>query len=138
MPPVVFVDTNIIVDFLFARQPFDRAAARFFDKAHLGEVKACVPASVFPFLFYLLSKSLPTKKDAWQAVSQFRLLVKALPVDESVLDLALLSDFKDLEDAMQYQVAIQHGAQYFLTRNVKDFKVASIPVLSAEDFLTFL
>lgn len=138
MPPKVFVDTNIIVDFLTKRQPFDVHAARLFNKADLGAIEACVPTSVFPFLFYLLSKSLPLKKDAWQAVAKFRLLVKPLPVIEKTVDLALASDFKDLEDAIQYQVAAQNGAQFFLTRNLQDFKNATLPVMTAEEFLKTL
>jgi predicted nucleic acid-binding protein len=137
-PPVVFIDTNIIVDFLAKRQPFDVPAARLFNKADLGEVVACVPASVFSFIFYLLCKSLPTKKDAWQAVTKFRLLVKPLPVTEKTVDLALTSGFKDFEDAIQYQVAVENGAQVFITRNLQDFKNATIPVMTAEQFLKTL
>ncbi|MEK7255448.1 MAG: PIN domain-containing protein [Bacteroidota bacterium] len=138
MPPKVFVDTNIIVDYLTNRQPFAVHAARLFNKADLGEIEAYVPASVFPFLFYLLAKLLPTKVDAWNAVAKFRLLVKPLPVNERIVDLALTSNFKDLEDAFQYQVASENGIQYFLTRNQKDFKTAAIPVLTAEEFLKLI
>lgn len=131
----VFVDTNIIVDFLTKRQPFDFPAAQLFNKADKGEVEVCVPASVFPFLFYLLSKSLSSKAEAWSAVAQFRQLVTILSVDARIIGLALSSDFKDLEDAIQWQVALSNGAQYFLTRNMKDFKETTIPVMTAEYFL---
>lgn len=135
MAQKVFVDTNIIVDFLMKREPFDIPAALLFNEADLGEIEACVPASVFPFLFYLLTKSLRSKKDAWQTVNKFRLLVSPLPVDAKVVDLSLASDFKDLEDAMQYQIALQNNVSVFLTRNLKDFEKSAIPVMTAETFL---
>jgi predicted nucleic acid-binding protein len=135
MAQKVFVDTNIIVDFLMKREPFDIPAALLFNKADLGEIEACVPASVFPFLFYLLTKSLRSKKDAWQTINKFRLLVSPLPVDAKVVDLSLASDFKDLEDAMQYQIALQNNVSVFLTRNLKDFEKSAIPVMTAETFL---
>ncbi len=135
MPTKVFIDTNIIVDFLTKRRPFDAPAAQLFNKAHQGEIKAGVPASVFPFLFYLLSRTLSSKAEAWTAVAQFRQLVTPLSVSKQMVDLALASDFKDLEDAVQYQVAVLNESQYFITRNLKDFKHASIPVLTAEAFL---
>ncbi|MEZ4933979.1 MAG: PIN domain-containing protein [Saprospiraceae bacterium] len=135
MAQKVFVDTNIIVDFLMKREPFDIPAALLFNKADLGEIEACVSASVFPFLFYLLTKSLRSKKDAWQTFNKFRLLVSPLPVDAKVVDLSLASDFKDLEDAMQYQIALQNNVSVFLTRNLKDFEKSAIPVMTAETFL---
>ncbi|MCB9291897.1 MAG: type II toxin-antitoxin system VapC family toxin [Lewinellaceae bacterium] len=135
MATKVFVDTNIIVDFLTERQPFDIPAARLFNKADEKAIEACVPASVFPFLFYLLSKLLSSRAEAWDAIARFRQLVTLLPVDKRIVDLALASDFKDLEDAIQYQTAIANGIQFFITRNLKDFDMASIPVLTAEDFI---
>ncbi|NBC05759.1 MAG: PIN domain-containing protein [Bacteroidetes bacterium] len=135
MPTKVFVDTNIIVDFLMKREPFDKPAALLFDKAHRGGIEAFVPATVFPFVFYLLSKSLNSKALAWEAVARFRQLVIVLPVDRQAIDLALASNFKDLEDAVQYQVAKSNAADFFITRNLKDFKKSDIPVLTAESFM---
>lgn len=135
MPVKVFVDTNIIVDFLTKREPFDKAAAQLFNKADKGEIEAYVPASVFPFLFYLLTKVLSSKAEAWTAVASLRQLVYPLPVDQRIIDFALASSFKDLEDAMQYQVAEANSMQYFITRNLKDFRNVKITVLTAEDFI---
>ena len=42
----------------------------------------------------------------------------------------------DYEDALQYAMALQNGARYFITRNVKDFKRMSyINVCTPEIFL---
>jgi hypothetical protein len=54
---------------------------------------------------------------------------------EKIIDLALNSDFEDLEDAIQYFSAIQNDIEILLTRNLKDFKKAQISILTAQDFI---
>jgi predicted nucleic acid-binding protein len=61
--------------------------------------------------------------------------VEVVPVDDKVIELALNSDFKDFEDAVQYYCAIENGIKVLITRNLKDFKHAKIPVLTAEEFM---
>lgn len=133
-----FVDINIIIDFLVKRQPFDEAASRLFNEANLGNVILYVSANVFPYLFYLLSKLLQSKNQAFDVLRKFRQLVNVLPVDAKSIDLALQSDFKDLEDAVVYFVAEQHKIPNFLTRNEKDFRTAKMQVMSAGEFLQAL
>lgn len=68
-------------------------------------------------------------------LNNYRILVIILPVDEKIIDLALQSLFKDFEDAIQYHTAVQNNIPIFLTRNLRDYKKADIPVMTAEDFL---
>lgn len=58
-----------------------------------------------------------------------------LPVDDKVIELALQSEFRDFEDAIQYYCAIENGIEVLITRNLKDFRSATIPVMTAEEFL---
>jgi predicted nucleic acid-binding protein len=54
------------------------------------------------------------------------------------LDESLVSDFKDFEDAVQYQSALYVKADYIITRNQKDFKKSKIPVRTPTEFLSQL
>ena len=50
---------------------------------------------------------------------------------------AMRSTFRDKEDAYQYYTALEHHADYFLTRDMKDFKSAvpyHLPVLTPLQF----
>ena len=58
-----------------------------------------------------------------------------LAVTDKVVDLALSSDFKDFEDGLQYFTAIENNIKTLLTRNLKDYKSAEIPIMTAEQFL---
>ena len=56
-------------------------------------------------------------------------------MDNNVVFRALNSDFKDFEDALQYQVALACGATHLLTRNPTDYPQAALPVLTPATFL---
>lgn len=49
--------------------------------------------------------------------------------------LALGSPMKDYEDAIMVQTAIRVSADCIVTRNLKDYRLAALPVFSPEDFL---
>ena len=49
--------------------------------------------------------------------------------------LALGSPIKDYEDAIMVQTAIRIGADCIVTRNLKDYRLASLPIFSPEEFL---
>lgn len=66
---------------------------------------------------------------------KFKTLVTVLSVSDKVVELALLSDFKDFEDALQYYTALENGVTLLLTRNLKDYKTAGIPIMTAEQYL---
>lgn len=58
-------------------------------------------------------------------------------LDDRILDRALSDlSFPDAEDAMQYYSALRYGASLLITRNTKDFRAASIPVVTWDSILT--
>ncbi len=134
MTKKLFVDTDIALDLLAKREPFYDSAARLFTLADQQKIKIYVSAASFGNLNYILSKY-KTATEARKILSRFKVLVKVLPVDDKIVDLALHSDFSDLEDAIQYHCALSHGMNILLTRNLKDFKRAKIPVMTADGFL---
>ena len=134
MTKKIFVDTDVVFDLLAKREPFYEYAARLFTNADKKEVIICVSSLCFGNLNCILSKQ-KTAIEARKILSRFKVLVKVLPVDDKVIELALNSDFGDFEDAIQYYCAIEHGINILVTRNLKDFKHAKIPVLTAEEFV---
>jgi hypothetical protein len=53
---------------------------------------------------------------------------------------AISSPFKDKEDALQYYTALYRGADYFITRNISDYKKSSgrLPVMTPVEFIKSL
>lgn len=130
----VFADTDIILDMLAKREPFYPFAAELFSLVEKGELAVHISPVIFANLHYILCK-LKGKSEAMKSLRKLRLLVKILPVDEKIIDLALTSSFKDFEDAIQYYVAMEHEIAFLLTRNTKDYKATGMTVMTAEEFL---
>lgn len=65
----------------------------------------------------------------------FKVLVKVVGVDDKIVGLALNSAFTDFEDAIQYYAAMEENVSVLVTRNLRDYKEAGIPVLTAEGYL---
>ena len=61
--------------------------------------------------------------------------LKVAQVDQSTIEQSLNLDYRDFEDAVQMITAIQCKADYLITRNIKNYKPALLPVIQPVDFL---
>ena len=130
----IFVDTNIVIDLLTKRKEFYKPASRLFTLSDNKKIKLAISSLTFVNVYYLLSKELNSSK-AKEILRKFKLLVKVLPMDDKIIDLSLNSNFKDFEDAIQYFTASENKYEIIVTRNLKDFKLSQMPVMTAEDYL---
>jgi predicted nucleic acid-binding protein len=130
----LLIDTNIIVDLLSKRKNFYQEAQELFTLADEQEVKLYISSLTFANTHYLLSKEL-NSNETRKVLIKFKLLVSILPLDDKILELALSSDFNDFEDGIQYYTALQNKLNIIITRNKKDFKTSTLPVLTAREYL---
>lgn len=130
----VFVDTDIVLDLLTGREPHYEYAAELFSLADENSIKLYISSLTFANVNYILSKQLSAGQ-ARKMLLKFKTLIIVLPVNDKIIELALASDFKDFEDAIQYNTAIENGITTLLTRNLKDFKKAEIVILTAQQYL---
>ncbi len=133
----VFVDSDIVLDLLSGRQPHYDYAAELFSLADGNSIKLCVSSLTFANVNYILSKQLSAAQ-ARKLLLKFKTLVSVLSVNDKVIELALVSDFHDFEDAIQYNTAIENSITTLLTRNLKDFKKAEIAILTAQQYLRII
>jgi predicted nucleic acid-binding protein len=130
----VFVDSDIILDLLSARQPHYNNAAELFSLADEDSLKLFVSSLSFANVNYILSKQYSADQTR-KKLLKFKTLVSVLSVNDKIIELALASDFKDFEDAIQYYTAIENDLSILLTRNLRDFRKSEITVLTAEQYL---
>ena len=130
----VFVDSDIILDLLLAREPFFPAAADLFLLIQEGRIEGFTSPVVFANLFYILRQGMPAA-EAITALRKLRLLLGIASVDEKTIDRGLASSFADFEDAIQYYTAVAHDLDAVVTRNKKHYKAAEIPVLDAAELV---
>jgi hypothetical protein len=57
------------------------------------------------------------------------------PLDQQVLRTALSMPLADYEDAVQVAAAMSHQLDAIVTRNIKDYSSAPLPVFAPSDFL---
>jgi len=131
----VFIDTDVIVDFLTDRKPFSLESAKIFSLIDQKKIKGCVSSLSFSNLYYVLRK-FGTHKKVISSLQDLSELVDILKVDSDIVKSALTSDFKDFEDSIQYFAAQEHKkVDCIITRNIKDYKDSSLPVMTPETFL---
>ena len=133
----IFLDTNIVIDFLGERKPFYESAAKIMTLADNNRISVYTSPSTISTTYYILAK-FEGSYIALEKIRKFRLLCDISIMDRVVIDKATSSDFKDFEDAMQYFSALATGCDLIITRNEKDFKSALIPVLNCESYLYML
>lgn len=129
-----FVDTDIILDLLAERNPFYKSAAILFSKADRGDITLCVSTLSFSNTHFLLRKNF-SERESRKILMGFKTLVHVLATTDKVIDRALASGFSDFEDAVQYYTASENNVNLLLTRNLKDYKLAKIPVMTAEAYI---
>ena len=130
------MDSDIILDALLQREPFHKAALSLIDLAHKGHFTAITSPVVIVNVQYFLNKLAPLTKT--ESLRRFRTVVQIVSVDEKIIDMALESNFKDFEDAVQYYTAENEGCNYIITRNLKDYKNSKISILNADQFIQML
>ena len=129
-----YVDTNILVDLVLSRQEFLPNAQRVFAIGYAGEAQLVVSALSFVNTVYLGRKYKFPMDDV---LSKLRMIADFVDVadlsGQNVVDM-LTSGWRDYEDATQYRSAIDEQADCIVTRNKKDFKAGTLPVLSPVEF----
>lgn len=128
----VFVDTNVLLDVIAAREPFLADSARVWALAESKRIDGLVSALSFTTVFYIVRR-VKSRATAQAALKAMHDLFTVAACDESVIQRALSSDFGDFEDAVQYHCATLAGAEFLVTRDVSHFSKATIPVLAPAD-----
>ena len=131
----LYVDTNIVIDLLSRREPYYDEAATLFSLADKNQVELSVSSLTIANTSYVLLRQMDSIK-AKSILRKLRLIVKILPLDDKIVGLALNDEtFSDFEDGLQYFTAIENGQETIITRNLKDFKNAKLPAITAKQFI---
>jgi len=128
------IDTNIALDLLLDRKPFEIDAMHIFAMAEANNIELYLSCDAISTISYLITKNKDTQT-ARQAIALMLDYVKLAPINEAVVFIALTLDFEDIEDSLVAAAADACGAQAIITRNSKDFKTSPIPAVSPKEFL---
>lgn len=134
----VFLDTNVIIDFLANRKPFSLEAAQLFNYSFKKNISIYVAAVSYNNIYYILRQSC-SHLQSIKILNELQEWTEVVDVSKEVIRKSLKSGFKDFEDAIQYNCAKAIGnIDCIVTRNTKDFKASSLPVLTPKEALTMI
>ncbi len=129
----IFVDTNILVDLIGDRKPFSKFAIEIFNQAEAKNVRLFTSSHAFATTYYLLKKYID-EKQLKKILDSLLDYIQLIPVTQDTIRKALKSPDKDFEDSIQMLCAYTIPEMDFIvTRNIKDFKNATIPVYPPEE-----
>ena len=131
----LFLDTNVLLDLLGERVPFFDSIAKVATLADQKKLSIVVSPLSFTTIDYVLNKY-ETSESVLNKLRKFKIICEVCEVNDETISKALTSSFKDFEDAVQYFTALQSNCSIIITRNGKDFKNSTIPVMTAEEYLS--
>ena len=131
----IYIDANIILDYCLDRKEKTNAKL-ILEEINKGNLRGFMSGSIIHILSYFLEKI--------YGVEKTKEIILAIVEDFEVIDMpkeiiiqALHSEMNDIEDALQYYVALHHKMDYFISNDqqLKSESINTLPVYSTGEFV---
>ena len=132
------MDTNVIIDALTSREPWNKSAEKIFLMGANHFVDLYITASSATDIYYLLRKYIKDTAQSKQIMSKLYSLIGILDVTAANCVEALASPISDYEDAVLEKVALSKEMDYIVTRNIKDYEAGTVKTILPDDFICML
>ena len=132
----LFLDANVIIDVVLNRKDFVEGSSKVLQLADNGECQLCASDVTFTTVSYYARKN-RTVEQLYQVLQTLRDIIDVSPTGRVAIDWALRQKAKDFEDAVQYYAALRSGADYIISRNVRD-PFDDIPVVTPQEILNMM
>ena len=136
----LFIDTNVLFDVLVEsgeNGEFSEYARELFDHADKHFIRLNICPLSYSNLYFLLRKLPFSHEDVLIDLWKISQKTKCLPVNETIIQQALKSGFRDFEDAIQNFCALQiPKCEAIITRDKKGFRSSILRIRTPEVFLS--
>jgi predicted nucleic acid-binding protein len=134
----IFLDTNVLIDFFADRKPFSIDAARLFDYSLKKKINIYISAVSYNNIYYIVRQSL-SHAETIKMLTEISEWTNVIDLTKDIINKSLTSDFKDFEDAIQYNCAKSiNKIDLIVTRDTKDYKVSSLPILTPKEAVALI
>ena len=135
----LFLDANIILDYVLKRKEGYTSARIIFESIVRGEHQAFTSPVIIHITTHILRKilgPLQTRKIILALLND----VQVLNTNHDVVVQAMSAGWSDMEDALQYYTALYHKTEVFISRDEKLIKKAlpTLPVYQPEQFVLLI
>lgn len=134
----IFLDTNILLDFLDDKRPQHNSANIFFDRVIFQEEELIISEDILTTVYYIAKKNIPRKK----LLAFFEMILDKIiivsfqrEVVKKSIRLCQKNNKLDFEDVLQAVCAEKYDCDTIIT-NDKKFPKLKIPVKTTKDFLS--
>ncbi len=133
----ILFDTNVILDVLLLREPFEKASTLLLSEVEKKKLRGYLCPTTVTTLYYLIKKGRGARESR-RLIKNLLVLFQVTPMDKRILESALNEEFTDYEDSVLYESALRAGVDGIVTRNSKDFKTSALPIFEPEDLLKLI
>ena len=128
----LFLDTNILIDYLDNRAGADDAE-QIFAYGFSGEVQLYASSLTFANMAYIIKGR--TQEEKYDALNQMAGVVEIIDLRKQEVIAAISQPVKDFEDMLQYQCAKTAGCDYIVTNDRRHYDFSDIPHFTSADFV---
>lgn len=130
----ILIDTDVLLDFYFDRQPFSHDASEILLRCEEKFIAGYITPVIISNLYYILRKTASHEKVLMQ-LSNLLEIIHISQIPKEVIWEAINSEFKDFEDALQNFSAENENINILVTRNIKDYKKSRITIVTPTVYL---
>ena len=130
----ILLDTNVLLDICLNRMPFVDDALEIFKAIELKKIKGHGTATTITDIYYIARKQ-KEHELAINFISSLIETVTVVGVNRRIISDAILLDWSDYEDALQYTVGKKANVSAIVTRNTIDFSASDISVFTPRQFV---
>lgn len=134
MAPRILIDTNVLLDYLLCRSPYEQDARKIIVACKSGNAYGCIAAHSVSNIFFILRKAFSIE-ERQKLLLDLCELFEIESIDKAKIIDALKNEaFSDFEDCLQMNCAVSYDADYIVTRNADDFRNSEIPCIEPGAF----
>jgi len=130
----LFVDSDILLDFLLDRRPFADYSQSLLNRGEERSLRLYTSTLILANIHYILSKEC-NKFFAKTSLKYLMEFIEVVPFAADHINSAIIGEHTDFEDSIQYYIAKQNDCDLIISRNIKHYKKFDISVLTPEEFL---
>ena len=132
----ILLDTNVIIDAVASREPWNTVAEKIILLASQEKLEAIICASAVTDIYYICNKVFHDDVKAREVIKSLFSIFSITDVKKKDLKDALNLDMADYEDALICTCAKRTNSQFIITRNTKDFANSPVPIINPQDFIS--
>lgn len=130
----VLIDTCVVLDFLFGKEPYGSAALKVFESIGREEMAGYITAKEATDIYYIHRRYSHSAETTRKALQKLLSILGVLDSTAEDVLLAVGKDGGDFEDQVMGATAIRNKMDAIITRNEKDFLGEGVKIINPADF----